>query len=887
MSNRRRHADDFTDSLRSYRETINELHSQTGPQIYSEDSLDTDSVRNRQYENDDEHSCPNNGTECHDGSIILASNLTNEQDVLIPSTYHTAEESRDTAHSDMQFNVPDETSYMSIKLDLNKCINLFHNEHLKKGHETSEEYSNISTTASSETKAKEVGACHSSAASTETTAKTTSHEKVETSPLVNVLSSSESFVSSSKKDGPQSKEESQKYDSTSGSSTIDDVDVCELKTLLHSLQNQQKPSKEVPIPEHTIRRLSTMFYVSPNDFTERLLTIIEESVVTNDSDMREFPDVSLCRLTAELRKMCKFIDNETVPEWPASPGMSTSICLGGDVQPKPDSSRRSLGTFSSPSKGLYTTPIVSTTSRYSRSPKKIFRRIPKTISAALDNTQSPMYESTDAHNSTSTFECLEAYCKKWFSNECRPSPLQKNCLQSPLQNMSSILHACDVQMKSLEDSCTNRELVQNVATSIAADTASQHNNMVPDTEEHELMILTPDKREKSLSKDMLPKLRIGRSTYCEKIDPDDLEKTLIYEIAKKRQRCLDTAKVIMEIDGNSEVLGAQGTCRVSSVNETRLSTDKDAKLMETLMSCKKYQEYLKEHKPLLNLLQRSELYKSRLAQQKTNVHTKKADRVNVARLAVPKTPMTKKGRKSRSPSPKTVGVPKPRLFITPGKTPGKTPVNKTACKEKRTYFHNLGVNSNKKEKLKKSSNKESNISPCTQSICRKMGLNYDSVISPVGMYIKGTNPHLIKNLRPKTDEMLLTPTKKQPMPSANTKPKMKFRLSPNKSKKTQLISTAVGDENIPDNFLHPKVHYKLPSHIRTIKETENRKVGNRINELLRSTQDKVVIRHEGRTKTVQTDCTEQPEIHYDSAEESVHIEQTARKTHFSRVQKGY
>lgn len=40
----------------------------------------------------------------------------------------------------------------------------------------------------------------------------------------------------------------------------------------------------------------------------------------------------------------------------------------------------------------------------------------------------------------------------------------------------------------------------------------------------------------------------------------------------------------------------------------------------------------------------------------------------------------------------------------------------------------------------------------------------------------------------------------------------------------------------------------------------------------------------GRMKSVQ-DCSEQPEIHYDSAEESVHIEQTARQTYFSRMQK--
>lgn len=40
-----------------------------------------------------------------------------------------------------------------------------------------------------------------------------------------------------------------------------------------------------------------------------------------------------------------------------------------------------------------------------------------------------------------------------------------------------------------------------------------------------------------------------------------------------------------------------------------------------------------------------------------------------------------------------------------------------------------------------------------------------------------------------------------------------------------------------------------------------------------------------RVKAVQVNCLEPPEIRYDSAEESVHIEQTARKTYFSHVQR--
>ncbi|XP_032664075.1 uncharacterized protein LOC116840872 isoform X2 [Odontomachus brunneus] len=725
MNSRRRRADDFTDSLRSFRETIDTEDIQPVSEIYSEDSLDTGLVRN--------------------DALILPNHLINEQHVSSSDTYFTAEENCDTPHNNAQFEstfLTEKTSYMSIKLDFNKCINLFHNKHLKDEEENT---------------------------SIETAAKTNSCERVEsTVPSVEELSS-ESFVTSAKKNDRLFMEDHE-HDSTNGGNTLEDIDFHELKTLLHSLESQQKPLREAPVQERTLRRMSTLFYVSPNDFTERLLTIIEESVIMNESDMQEFPDVSLCRLTEELRKMCKFIDNETAPEWPASPVISTSICAEGDGQNRQnrlDSSGRSLGNFPSPSKGI-TTPSATSRHINGKSPRKIFRRTPKTISAALSNIQSPLYDSTNMHDSTTTFESLEAYCKRLFPDEFRSSPLQKNRLQSPLQNMSGILHTCDAQMKSLEDSPNVCGPSRNIVTSTSDDT-------VPPTRILRHIILTPDKREKTLAVErasISPRQRAGRNVRPEMIEPDDLERTLMYEIAKKRQRCLDTAKVIMEIDGDSESLAAQGT-RLSNVNEMRLSTEKDVKLMETLMSCKKYKEYLEEHKPLLNLLKRSESYKSRSTQSKKDVHTKKKS--NVATLAVPKTPRRKN---SRSPSPKTLVVSKPKLFITPGKSPV---IN--ACKEKRTYFPNLVANPHKQEKLQKDSKKVLNISPSTQSICRRMGLNYDSVISPVGMYIKGTNPHLIKNLRPKTDEMLLTPRRKERMQSTSTKAEMKFRLSPKRPKK--------------------------------------------------------------------------------------------------------
>jgi len=297
-----------------------------------------------------------------------------------------------------------------------------------------------------------------------------------------------------------------------------------------------------------------------------------------------------------------------------------------------------------------------------------------------------------------------------------------------------------------------------------------------------------------------------------------------------------------------------------------------------------YQDYLEKYKPLLNLVHRSRSSSPQSPRDGKDVRTKKMSNGDFDTRALsillgdkPTLQIPKPKKKSTSPSPakrRSINklAPKPRLFVTPGKSPVKK-----SCKPKCAYFPNMMPGTNKP------TNKQNgpNINPHAKKIYRQIG-SYDHVSSPVGAYIKGTDPHLLKNLRPKTDKMLLTPRKKQTTRSRS--PKMKFRLSP-KQPREEPAGTAAGDDNVANNFPHPKVHYKQSSHIRTIKETENHK-GNRVNELLRSTKDKVVIRHEGRTKSVQTNHLEQPEIYYDSAEESVHIEQTARKT-CSHVQKNY
>lgn len=722
--------------------------------------------------------------------------------------------------------------------DLNKCINLFHNEHLKRKFNTREEYSSVS----SENKDKEnIDPWHVSKGKTSEVERnlidahprailsgsfkhvavpnkgirrskscTTLYENtrdtnynIKASPFFLVpiepstgtiaeidqkkvktivssfstLSLLESSISSNKVDNTHSTEENEKYISTSSESTKDELNPAELRTFLQSLAGQpSEPSKTTATQEQMLRRLSVTFYDSPRNFTERLLTIIEESVIHNDSSMpMQFPEISLCRLTAELRKMCKFIDNETEPEWPSSLGISMSICARDENrEPDSDFPRKSSGAFSSPSRKLYSVASPRTPRCNINSPKKVYRCTPKSTGP-----KTPVVHSTNTptNDSTSVFESLEEYCNSLYPDEYKTPSTKGSQLQSSSQNMSGILRAYDDQMASLQNSPDIREQLRNAArTSITTSGLASQGDTIPETKTLRCRLLTKEKCDKK--KSISPCSR--RSKSYKMIEPDDLENTLIYEIAKKRQRCLDTARLMMEIDANSdsaEALQTDGSSIV--VTRANSSTSSDAKLMETLMSCKRYQDYLEEYKPLLNLIQRAETCRSNSPYNKKRrgtcpVRAKQGNKVDVATLRTPKSSVTHKGSKSPSParyptSKKLTTVSKPKLFV----TPGKTVTGKTVYKKKRTYFHDM-VDPVQEEK--------SNISSHAKSVYRQMGLNYDTVISPVGMYIRGTDTHLMKNLRPKTNEMLLTPRKTRTPSSATPKSKMKFKLSPKQMK---------------------------------------------------------------------------------------------------------
>ncbi|XP_011648380.1 uncharacterized protein LOC105434367 [Pogonomyrmex barbatus] len=894
MSARRRHANDFTDALTSFRQINDEESSQTTSQTISEDDLL--STRSKLYENDKD----TKSKKTRAGSIILAGNLTNQQCISSSDSYNTSEKdtcsNRQPLLKDISI-VSEESSYRTIKADLNKRINLFDNEYLDRECSSIEEQSNLHTTVPKTTDSKNIKFCHLNKNkavrqcdsinnrrrsmsesslenvtscdkklgksksygtlntmlkrdtnynikanqilphSTKMTPKVSHHEKVEMIVLsFNALSLSKPSILSNKKDDCHYIKD-QKHDSTSEESLKEDLDPSELKTFLHWLADK-KPLKEAQKKHKPqtpfLRRLSTNYYNSPKAFTEGLLTIIEESVINNDSRASlQCSEISSYKFNEELKKMCKLIEDETIPEWPQSPNILTPTCTRRKSQ---ESKSDPLCKFHTLSPGLYSTPTFSR--RNSKDSKKIYRRMSKNIKKSL-------------HDSTSTFESLEAYCEKLYPNEYKATLQDKS--QSPLKkNMDNILRACDNQMASLDDSLNINEQIEKARTCFS--NPDEYNN----TPEAQHDLFSGEKYDRINSKRLSDVFK-QRTKYSKDkmFELDDLENTLMYEIAKKRQRCLDTARIMMDID--SESTETQETQETYPNIEYTSKFTNDDKFLKTLMYLKKYQNSLEKYKPLLNQFHQIKSCSPRMPYNKKNIRTTLISDENLGAHALSTLSGDKRILRTPKFSRKKIATPsstkhsinkpvvsKPRLFV----TPGKSPVNK-GCKPKRTYFPDMPETKQNKPE----------VNSHAQSIYRQIG-NYDHVISPIALYIKGIDSP-VKNLKPKTNEIPLTPKKKRFLRS----PSPKFQLSP-KRPRDKLIGMAVKNKNIADNnCTHSKVHYKLPSHIKKI---GNRKVGNRINGC--STKDKVAIQHEGLTKSVQMDYLKPTETYCGSAEEFVYTE---------------
>ncbi|XP_043798273.1 uncharacterized protein LOC122717866 isoform X2 [Apis laboriosa] len=670
--------------------------------------------------------------------------------------------------------------------------------------------------------------------------------------------------------------------------------LCSLDDQVHQIRDKKQIWK----------RLSNKFMHSPENFTEKLLTIIEESVINNDNDVNETSAIDLSRLTTEFRKMCKFIENESQPEWPESP-VCTLSCL----------EQISINS-------THNTPIHMKQNKNEMLCSPINRSISVTPISGIDIIKKRFFAKMSKNNtsgsienlSSTSFEHLEAQCNQLFPKEKEHSKtLCRSLSMSSLLSMSEIYNKCEQQMASLNVSIgditseenillntpksSNKYLCQSPSSIFTkklefnCSTLKELHSKSKDDQCNDISYSKKKSRKISEKPDFNKTISDKFKSSFEILDPDELEKTLLQDIAEKRKRCLNTARIISEINADPEAIEAQKTLRISPDNELNSLND-ETKFLQTLVSCKDYQTYLEKHKPLLKILQNSTSNANENSFRKTQKSDIKFEENSVLQkkilgLLSPNVKSCNLHRSSQSKKQKEkneekIENKKPKLFV----TPGETPPNKNNRKKK-VYFPNM-----------QSPVKHIVKSPHAEGLYR---LNYNTIISPVGMYIRGTDTQLIKNIHAKTDQLLLTPVKKNVEVSLNRNSKqnisskgihktegitpLKINLSPKVNTNKQETTKTLENFSTPENqFVLPRVSYKLPLQIKTITRNKSCKQGTRVKKLLETAQSKIVIRHQGRINSVQKgkDTTDigMYEINYEPEDESIHIEQTANKTNF-------
>ncbi|XP_015428969.1 PREDICTED: uncharacterized protein LOC107185727 [Dufourea novaeangliae] len=898
MSRHRRHAEDFTNSLHSFRYTTS---SDTLDSI-SQDSLDR--LKSCNF--------PSNGpTRTNKNSTILAGSST--KDSLMLDTSISFVTSVETAP------------------DLNKRINLFQSENLK-----GESVHNVAFTHLKDdnkenndpqcainrniiSKDINVLASTSSGKENRDTNYNIHCNKSNTVPI------SEQIVLKSWPILPNCTNEDLLI-SDSCEHEQNTTEINKFETILCSLDNRLNRIKEDSQTQPILKRLSEKFAHSPKNFTEKLVTIIEESVINNDDNTCNTSAINLSRLTTEFRKMCKFIEDESWPEWPSSllstPPSSEQILtnsLSNQIVHTNDYKRDKLLTTPPTTASLPATPLSATDIIKKRFFQKISKKTYNGSGDSLMNLSSNI-------SSVESFERLEAQCKILFPEEKQySSPLQRSFSVPSLLSMSELQNICDQQMAALSGSDTFHKEKY---------VASLPNLLEKCVNKFESDHKSTDPKFGNVSYSRKKSMQFNRQFDFNTVstdedtkdyimfDTDELEKTLLQDIAEKRKRCLDTVRLITEINADAVVTEEENSLEIapmlSILNKSNTLVSTEAKFIKTLMSCKDYLAYLETQKPLFNLIQSSDSCTPKTPQKNNkNPHIKdnevrgsKAELLNIKSPNLMKNPLNRNvkafdicksplSRKTDNKNQEKTEHFKPKLFVTPGRSSSK--VN---YKRKKEYFPSMGSlpqNTVKEHILK---------SPHAKGLYR---LNYNTVVSPVGMYIRGTDMQLIKNVRAKTDGLLLTPVKKnverspsriskQSTPrSGPTKSQKKVPLNINSSRRSgtnqirnsEVILTPVDNSTPKSHFVLPKVSYRLPSRVKTIKETKSPKQGTRVKKLLESAHSKVVIRHEGRMKLVQkqeeddglTPNDEVLDIMYGPEDVSIHVEQAASKTNFIHRQK--
>lgn len=331
------------------------------------------------------------------------------------------------------------------------------------------------------------------------------------------------------------------------------------------------------------KRLSEKYVSSPQKFTERLITIIEESIINSTINASNNSLINFNLISKELDKMCNGIENESMPE----------KLLSSTINISPSREIRKVECSDNSCEKKTPNRII----------KKVYRKTPINIFRMQNNKLRDVSLLQSCSTDDSSFEYLEAQCERLFPNERKNPPTVPTVQDNSFLSMDQVFTICEQQMASLNSTDDikirkrNRSSVEKLKQG-SKDSDSSYLYSVAESS----VCKDEDRNEKSKK---VTYKRCKREADPEYLNcADDLNKSLLSEIVIKRRRCLDTAKKMMEINSECNVTQGENNSKPYCKSIFDINSDKpkdnNNHFMKILMSCEDYHNYLDDRLSLLD-----------------------------------------------------------------------------------------------------------------------------------------------------------------------------------------------------------------------------------------------------------------------------------------------
>lgn len=367
--------------------------------------------------------------------------------------------------------------------------------------------------------------------------------------------------------------------------------------------------------QRVLSRLSQEFHLSPAKFAEKLVTIIEESVMPSISDQKDYSGVSVHRMTQEFRKLCKFIEDESMPECLINSDIQEEQIENQTIEFVDETCLEEMQRFSSTPLDNKESKLKNYEISYKETPKGIFKFNDTPNS---DKKQfSKVKKNCPINDTNNSFEYWESMCNGVF----KPQPISPQKLRrsmslpdSPVIRFNNIKSTCDRQMASLDDTALNESRLGYKSRNFRDITFSPKKLSITDGK-----TLTNKKyfSKQNEKKQFSTKKQTSISHENETNDEfsfnceDDMDKSFLAELAQRRQRCFETAKLMMEIDKNDPTVSNQSNekktaeliAKLASPNKSLSLPATNIDFLNTINHCMEYQDFLlKKRKSIFHIL---------------------------------------------------------------------------------------------------------------------------------------------------------------------------------------------------------------------------------------------------------------------------------------------